>query len=307
MRLALLIILCLSAIPAFGQSEPAAILDFTATWCGPCQSMHGIVQSIKQDGIDIRTFDVDANKATAQRYSISNIPCFVVVDAKGHEITRITGTTTKETLVALMRRSPAKPSGECPYPAMVLVAYIEGNTAMVGSGTVVDETQTASVVITCAHGYTALSQIEVTSQSGKRYAGEILAIDTVQDVCVIRTAKIGVKPMRIAAKFPEKGESVWMAGFAGGTRFLCTQGIVKGYVSPSKNGRNSFLNTSCQSEQGCSGGPFLNKDAEIVATVTGGGQIESIKSGKLRTRPANDSLGPCLSVVLPALKCKELK
>jgi thioredoxin 1 len=298
MRLTVFITLCLLAIPAFGKSDPAAILDFTATWCGPCQSMNGIVESIKQDGIDIRTFDVDANKATAQRYSISNIPCFVVVDAKGHEIMRITGTTTKATLVALMRRSPAKPSGKCPYPAMVTISFSTpgSHVAEMASGTVVDRSGGMCVVITCAHGYTEGNQPIVKSQSGQRYATKILAVDKTRDVCILACQDLGVQPMKISSEYPKHGETVYMAGFAGDNGFMVTQGAVEGFTALDGSER-TFLATTCLTDYGCSGGPLLNSRAELVGTVT----CKDRKSGP------GHAIGACLQVVLPTLKCKKLE
>ena len=188
---------------------------------------------------------------------------------------------------------PRQEAQVCKYPALVHVDYVQGNTAMGGTGTVVDETRNASVILSYAHGYTAISKVVVTDQTGQRYSGTMIGIDSLQDVAIIATANMHIAPMAIANTHLNKGDSVWMAGFAGGTRYLATRGVVQGYVSPSRNGENTFLQTTCHSEEGCSGGPYINAAGEIVGTVTCGN--------------GRDSTGPCLWAVLESVKCKPIQ
>jgi hypothetical protein len=97
--------------------------------------------------------------------------------------------------------------------------------------------------------------------------------------------------MVLASEYPTAGSEVWMIGFAGGQQWMGTKGRVMGYVSPTRGGHNTFLNTSCDAKQGCSGGPFLNAKGEVVGSLTAAG---------------DGSIGPCLSVVLPSMKSRPM-
>src|SRR5687768_2959957 len=88
------------------------LLDFTATWCGPCQRMSPIVAKLQRQGYPIRKVDVDQHRDLAQRYGISSIPAFVLV-IDGRVAGRVTGATSEDALKQLMARIPR----EAPAPA----------------------------------------------------------------------------------------------------------------------------------------------------------------------------------------------
>jgi len=101
-----LVVACL----AFGQPGAAAepdnvLLDFTATWCGPCQAMSSIVSRLERQGYPIRKVDVDQEPGLAARYRVQSIPCFVLV-ANGKEVDRVTGGTTEAQLRGMLNRLP---------------------------------------------------------------------------------------------------------------------------------------------------------------------------------------------------------
>jgi thioredoxin len=92
------------------------VLDFTATWCGPCQKMSPIVHQLEQQGYIIRKVDVDRQRKLAQSYGIRSIPTFVLV-IDGREVDRITGMASEEQLRRLAERTierPAPPARELP-------------------------------------------------------------------------------------------------------------------------------------------------------------------------------------------------
>lgn len=64
------------------QSTKPVIVDFTAAWCGPCQSLKpALIDLAKEYGeeVDFRVVDVDTNPELSQRYNVRGIPtllCF---------------------------------------------------------------------------------------------------------------------------------------------------------------------------------------------------------------------------------------
>lgn len=74
---------------AMRSEKPAGkpvVLEFSATWCGPCARQKPIYEeAIKKYGaqIDMRSIDVDENPELADRYHINAIPAFVFIDAYG--------------------------------------------------------------------------------------------------------------------------------------------------------------------------------------------------------------------------------
>ena len=62
------------------------MLEFSATWCGPCRRQKPIYEeAIKKygDKIDMRSIDVDENPELANRYHIEAIPAFIFINGKG--------------------------------------------------------------------------------------------------------------------------------------------------------------------------------------------------------------------------------
>ena len=68
------------------NGEKPLLIDFWATWCGPCRMIAPVVQKISEERADITVVkcDVDAEPELANRFGIEVIPTLVLV--KGSEI-----------------------------------------------------------------------------------------------------------------------------------------------------------------------------------------------------------------------------
>ena len=63
------------------ESEKPVLIDFFATWCGPCKMMSPIIDEIaKEVGNDVKVgkVDVDENQELAIKYDIMSIPTIII-------------------------------------------------------------------------------------------------------------------------------------------------------------------------------------------------------------------------------------
>jgi len=96
-------------LAATGTGE-TVLYDFQAAWCGPCKMMAPVVQQLSAEGYPVRKIDVDQEAALAQRFGVTNIPCFVLV-VDGKERGRIIGATSHQRLSGLLTTAGVLPNG----------------------------------------------------------------------------------------------------------------------------------------------------------------------------------------------------
>jgi thioredoxin 1 len=82
------------------QSDIPTLVDFYATWCGPCKTMHPILDKLKEkygEKIRILKIDVDKNQAVASQFRVQGVPTFVLFKS-GNKIWRESGAFPLSTL-----------------------------------------------------------------------------------------------------------------------------------------------------------------------------------------------------------------
>ena len=76
------------------------LVEFYATWCGPCKMMAPVVEELAEDMEGkalVCKINVDENMEIAQRYQVMNIPTFLVFK-NGEAVDRVVGGVPKSTL-----------------------------------------------------------------------------------------------------------------------------------------------------------------------------------------------------------------
>lgn len=76
------------------------LVDFFATWCGPCKMMSPILEefSTEQSDVAVAKVDIDQSRELADRYDITGVPTMILFK-DGKEAGRLVGSCPKQKLV----------------------------------------------------------------------------------------------------------------------------------------------------------------------------------------------------------------
>lgn len=86
------------------KSDTPVLVDFSATWCGPCKALAPVVDKLADDAAGrykVVTVDIDESPAIASKYGIRGVPT-VMVFKGGAQSGQHVGVTNRETLLKLV-------------------------------------------------------------------------------------------------------------------------------------------------------------------------------------------------------------
>ena len=86
------------------QSEKPILVDFFATWCGPCKMLSPILKEVKEqlgEQISIIKIDVDKNQQVASQYQVRGVPTMILFQ-KGKQLWRQSGVLDKITIINIV-------------------------------------------------------------------------------------------------------------------------------------------------------------------------------------------------------------
>lgn len=89
------------------QSETPVLVDFFASWCGPCKTLGPILTTVKSemgDQVKIIKIDVDKNQPLAAQYQVRGVPTMLLFK-NGKQVWRQSGVLDKNEIIRIIKSS----------------------------------------------------------------------------------------------------------------------------------------------------------------------------------------------------------
>ncbi len=89
------------------ENSKIALIDFSATWCGPCRMLEPVLEEVSEElkgQVDFFNCDVDQNPDLAQKFGIMNIPALIILK-DGKPVANTVGFQPKENLLEFIKSS----------------------------------------------------------------------------------------------------------------------------------------------------------------------------------------------------------
>ncbi|MGN1212970.1 MAG: thioredoxin [Christensenellales bacterium] len=89
------------------NEKSLVLVDFFATWCGPCRMQAPILERVKEelgDQVEIYKLDVDENEQTAKQFGVMSIPTLILFK-NGKEVAKNVGLMSQEAVVDLINEN----------------------------------------------------------------------------------------------------------------------------------------------------------------------------------------------------------
>lgn len=83
------------------KEELLTLVDFWATWCGPCRKLSPVIEELANEfegKVKFVKIKADENLQTAQKYSISGVPCLLIFK-NGEPVERIVNIVPKSIII----------------------------------------------------------------------------------------------------------------------------------------------------------------------------------------------------------------
>lgn len=83
------------------NSDTPVLVDFYATWCGPCQMLMPVLKQVKDnmgERVKILKIDVDKNQELASQFQVRGVPTMLLFQ-NGKQIWRQSGVFTKDEII----------------------------------------------------------------------------------------------------------------------------------------------------------------------------------------------------------------
>ena len=86
------------------KSEKTVLIDFWASWCGPCKMMSPVIDAIAEEmgeKIKVCKINIDEEQNLAVKYNVMSIPTFIVLK-NGKEVSRSVGVQDKSEIIGMI-------------------------------------------------------------------------------------------------------------------------------------------------------------------------------------------------------------